>query len=325
MAEYSLPWTKGAGGDGGPYSADTWADWLEMLWQTDEGASEGVVRGFQGELHATNPLANTVRVDTGGALVKGRPYWNTAAVDVEIPTPVGDTRVDRIVLRSSWSAQTVRITRLAGTEGSGAPPLTQTDGVTWDIPLWQVTITPAGEITLTDERSWLHAGIRVGTDNLDDRAVTEEKQALGTFVPVGGIILYSGALGGPGNKHPVVGGVVHTNWHLCDGTDGTPDLRDRFVVGAGSQYALGATGGATTHTHTVNIASDFGGSHAHTTDPTSSANEYWGWAGGEAIFTLRHTHPVSTAPHHQHGVNGTTGVGGALPPYYGVYYLIRTA
>lgn len=39
-------------------------------------------------------------------------------------------------------------------------------------------------------------------------------------VPIGGIIAYTGAL----NALPL-------NYHLCDGTDGTPDLRDRFIVG----------------------------------------------------------------------------------------------
>ena len=39
-------------------------------------------------------------------------------------------------------------------------------------------------------------------------------------------------------------------WALCDGTNGTPDLRDRFIVGAGDTYAVNDGGGARTHTHT---------------------------------------------------------------------------
>ena len=41
---------------------------------------------------------------------------------------------------------------------------------------------------------------------------------------------------------------VPTGWHICDGTNGTPDLRNRFIVGAGSSYAKGATGGEAQHT-----------------------------------------------------------------------------
>ena len=38
-------------------------------------------------------------------------------------------------------------------------------------------------------------------------------------------------------------------WHLCDGTSGTPDLRDRFIVGAGGGYVVGTTGGSNSHKH----------------------------------------------------------------------------
>jgi len=41
---------------------------------------------------------------------------------------------------------------------------------------------------------------------------------------------------------------IPSGWLLCDGSSGTPDLRDRFVVGAGSSYNLGDTGGEATHT-----------------------------------------------------------------------------
>lgn len=43
---------------------------------------------------------------------------------------------------------------------------------------------------------------------------------------------------------------IPTGWNLCDGTHGTPDLRDRFVIGAGDTYAPNATGGTTEHLHT---------------------------------------------------------------------------
>lgn len=43
---------------------------------------------------------------------------------------------------------------------------------------------------------------------------------------------------------------IPTGWQLCNGTNGTPDLRDRFVQGAGGALNPGDVGGATTHTHT---------------------------------------------------------------------------
>lgn len=43
---------------------------------------------------------------------------------------------------------------------------------------------------------------------------------------------------------------IPTGWHLCDGTDGTPDLRGKFVRGTESQEDPGSTGGGGAHHHT---------------------------------------------------------------------------
>lgn len=110
---------------------------------------------FFGELNSLAPATvgtSPVTIDTGAAIVFGSIYENTASVNVAIPTPAGATRIDRIVLRKSWSAQTVRITRIAGAEGGAAPAMTQTEGVTWDIPLAQATITTGGAVTVSDSR-----------------------------------------------------------------------------------------------------------------------------------------------------------------------------
>ena len=40
-------------------------------------------------------------------------------------------------------------------------------------------------------------------------------------------------------------GAIPVGYYLCNGSNGTPDLRDRFVVGAGNTYAVGNTGGFT--------------------------------------------------------------------------------
>ena len=69
-------------------------------------------------------------------------------------------------------------------------------------------------------------------------------------IPIGGIIMWSGS-------------TIPTNWGICDGNNSTPDLRDRFIVGAGYTYSAGQTGGESTvqlttaempaHNHTINI------------------------------------------------------------------------
>ena len=73
-----------------------------------------------------------------------------------------------------------------------------------------------------------------------DTALAEQRQLFNSIFTVGMIIDWYGAAN-----------AVPAGWHICDGTNGTPDLRDKFIVGAGSAYALNAAGGEATHTLTT--------------------------------------------------------------------------
>lgn len=42
---------------------------------------------------------------------------------------------------------------------------------------------------------------------------------------------------------------IPSGWALCDGKDGRPDLRDKFILGAGNKYAIGDIGGNKNHQH----------------------------------------------------------------------------
>src|SRR3546814_10748786 len=70
-------------------------------------------------------------------------------------------------------------------------------------------------------------------------------------MPIGGII--------PFHKDVVD---IPANYSLCDCTNGTPDMRDRFVLFAGPNNAADSFGGTLNHTHGITI--DSGGEHAHT-------------------------------------------------------------
>jgi len=79
----------------------------------------------------------------------------------------------------------------------------------------------------------------------------------GTTFVAGMIMLWSGSTAS-----------IPAGWLLCNGTSSTPDLRDRFVVGAGSTYAVDATGGSAnavvvSHTHTATVT-DPGHTHPYT-------------------------------------------------------------
>lgn len=77
------------------------------------------------------------------------------------------------------------------------------------------------------------------------------------IVPIGGIIMFSGT-------------TAPTGWALCNGQNGTPDLRDRFIVCTGSSYNLNATGGAANVTLNVNQMP----SHSH-----SPVYDFSNWVG----------------------------------------------
>ena len=136
-------------------------------------------------------------------------------------------------------------------------------------------------------------------------------------IPKGGIILWSGAI----LDKPA-------GWHLCDGTNGTPDLRDRFVVGAGSTYAVGNTGGSKdavvvshTHTGTTNPSTTgLSGALPRNFGLGTSFEEGRGspdWAFTD-VTGITHTHGFTT----NNATNGESGTNKNLPPYYALAYIM---
>lgn len=111
-------------------------------------------------------------------------------------------------------------------------------------------------------------------------------------LPSGTILLWSGAIVD-----------IPSGFVLCDGNNGTPDLRDRFVVGAGNTYAVDANGGAVNHNHTFT-----GDGHTH--DIIS----------GDGIDTgTTYDNVTSSTP-----AAGTTDNENHLPPYYALAYIMKT-
>lgn len=156
---------------------------------------------------------------------------------------------------------------------------------------------------------------------------------------VGAIVMWSGTLGGSDGHRPVVGGVANEDWHLCNGdavgSVTTPDLRNRFVVGAGSTYVNGATGGATTssHAHAAGTLSNNG--HAHNAgllavgSPSSNVEVQSG--SGTMVATSHHVHGLSGnvqtlgGGDPPHSGNTALSAPSILPPYYGLYYIMKVA
>jgi hypothetical protein len=174
MAQLSFPWPgdSGAGGTGdcGPYTADAFSNWYEKLFCSDS-TNECVIPNIGNELAVTG-TATPLSVNTGSALVNGKFYNNSAATTLAIATPVAATRIDRVILRADYTAQTVRLVLLPGAEGGAAPSLTQTDGTTWEVSLAQASITTGGVVTCTSERVFLHFNSDIETAMVEAGAIT---------------------------------------------------------------------------------------------------------------------------------------------------------
>lgn len=171
MAERSQFWSTGTTGDGTTTISEAqtiefFRDVIAPYSGSGPSVTQGVLHNVMGRL-AVSGVASPISVAAGAALVEGFYYKNDASLNVTVPTPVGATRIDLIVLRADHSARTVRITRIEGTPGAGAPSMTQVAGTTWDVPLAQVTITTGGNITLVDQRFFCHFATMVSGGMLD--------------------------------------------------------------------------------------------------------------------------------------------------------------
>ena len=78
---------------------------------------------------------------------------------------------------------------------------------------------------------------------------------------------------------------IPDGWQICDGSNGTPDLRDRVAVGAGSTYAVGDVGGANTHTLTINEIP----SHRHSSVSDAGVDSGGGGGGWPNISKTGYT------------------------------------
>ena len=160
-----------------------------------------------------------------------------------------------------------------------------------------------GSITAAAARSAL--GLAIGTD------VAAQAYAF----PSGGIIMWSGSVAS-----------IPAGWFLCNGSNGTPNLLNRFVLAAGSTYAVGATGGSTdatlpSHTHSLTVTDP---GHAHTADQPYGGSTA---ANGGPYFgqgSNRNTGTASTGIGVTMAAAGGSPVGANMPPYYALAFIMKS-
>jgi hypothetical protein len=145
-------------------------------------------------------------------------------------------------------------------------------------------------------------------------------------VPSGGIIMWSGSVGS-----------IPTGWFLCNGANGTPDLRNRFIVGAGSTYAVGASGGSAdaivvSHTHTAtSTVTDSG--HAHDVQLKFANGSGAGYSvangaltGSNLTLLTPGTNSATTgiSVSTSNTSAGVSGTNANLPPYYALCWIMKS-
>jgi microcystin-dependent protein len=250
-------------------------------WVAESGATARTSLGL-GSIATQNSNAVTI---TGGsisgitdiAVADGGTGASTAAnartnLGVAIGTDV-----------QAWDANLDQIAALTPTDGN----FIVGNGATWVVESGNTVLQSIGVTATTTELNVLD-GVTATTAELN---LLSGQTSL---VPAGVIVMWSGAVGS-----------IPTGWSLCDGTNGTPDLRNRFVVGAGSTYAVDATGGSDSvtlseaqipgHTHSVSGTTASDGAHTHN-------------VSGNTSNTGAHTHNVSgnTSNTGDHAHNGST-------------------
>lgn len=131
--------------------------------------------------------------------------------------------------------------------------------------------------------------------------------------PVGTIVIWSGSADN-----------IPDGWHLCDGTDGTPNLKDKFILSAGSTYKVGSNGGAASRTlqasniptHNHNITLYYGtGTSVNTSTTNASGGVPEAKIGTNALTTT--TSGIIGGP------TNTTSSFSILPPYYALCYIMK--
>ena len=158
-----------------------------------------------------------------------------------------------------------------------------------------------------------------------------------TYVPTGGMLMWGTASAPTGyllcngsavsrSTYSALFAVIGTAFGSGDGstTFTLPDFRDRFPVGAGTTYSANSTGGSkdaivVTHTHT---ATDSG--HTHNVTGNLQGSAVLGAPSGGNVFEGATVATTTGNANITVASTGSSGTNANLPPYLGVYFIIKT-
>lgn len=219
MTQTSMPWTGTTPGDAGPYSAANWT----RIWRNIIGVGSGAgAAGDSGVLWGSgnapdaglsvtqnSPTGQSVIVTAGAALVNGTFYYNDASVVLAVAANgSGNPRIDTVVLRKDFAAQTIRLAVKQGTPAaSPVPPGMTQSGSTWEIPLADLTLAN-GFLTITTTliaQRFLYANV-AAMDTIDNVI-----NASGATVNAGDAMVWAtvaGQVTSSANRGAAIAGIV---------------------------------------------------------------------------------------------------------------------
>jgi hypothetical protein len=181
--------------------------------------------------------------------------------------------------------------------------------------------TVGGNLTVTGTATGTTASVS------DDSTKFATTAFVRDIIPSGVIVMWSGSVA-----------TIPSGWLICDGSNSTPDLRNRFIVGAGSTYSVAGTGGSAdaivvSHTHTGSTSTaSLTGTLRNVEEPFGSASgivslsdqgqAFYGGTGStaynrQANFNASHSHTFTTDS------SGSSGTNANLPPYYALAYIMK--
>jgi hypothetical protein len=151
-----------------------------------------------------------------------------------------------------------------------------------------------------------------------------------SVIPTGIITMWSGTIA-----------TIPLGWALCDGNNDTPDLRDKFIIGATADSSGAKTNVTGSYTQTGGSKDAIVVSHTHTatvTDPghTHVQRTYNLYNSGGSVPAGANTPPVETTTNYTtqsnttgitvaNSTTGSSGTNANLPPYYALAFIMKTA